>query len=101
MIKACVEHELFHPVFHSDAAGFSVQLFSNTEEVLQERGLESSLIKVVKDAIANKRITNARVQEICSVTKATATRYLKELEGMYLERVGETGRGTYYKIKGS
>jgi len=101
MIKACVEHELLPPAFHSDASGFSVQLFNNTEKALQKRGLESSLIKVIKDALANKQTTNARVQDICSVTKATATRYLKKLEGMYLDRVGETGRGTYYKIKGS
>lgn len=101
MIKACVEHEILPPSFSSDESGFSVQLYSNTDTILKERGFEDALIAVVKDTLASKRTTNARVQEVCGVTKATATRYLNELEGIYLERVGETGRGTYYKIKGS
>ena len=101
MIKSCIDHEILPPAFSSDDTGFTVQLFNNTDTVLRERGYDDPLISVVKDTLLNKRTTNARVQEVCDVKKATATRYLSQLEGVYLERVGETGRGTYYKIKGS
>jgi hypothetical protein len=30
----------------------------------------------------------------------TASRYLTELEGNYLDKIGETGRGTVYVFKG-
>lgn len=64
-------------------------------------GFNSAQIKVVIEGLAGKRVNNKLVQELCGVSKATASRYLEDLEGVYLERIGETGRGTYYKIKGS
>lgn len=101
MIKACVENRLLPPSFSLDTAGFQVIMYSNTEQVLKEKGFDNAHIKVMQDLLANHRTTNKRVQEICNVSKATATRYLDDLEGVYIERVGETGRGTYYKIMGS
>ncbi|WP_339700850.1 hypothetical protein [Algoriphagus aquimarinus] len=45
-------------------------------------------------------VTNAEVQKLGNVSKATATRYLSELEDEYLEKMGTTGVGTQYKLKG-
>lgn len=55
----------------------------------------------LRDYIKGKeRITNDEVEEILSVSDATATRYLDELEkeGL-LEQVGQIGQGVYYKVK--
>lgn len=45
-------------------------------------------------------ITNTEVQKLSNVSKATATRYLSELEDEYLEKMGTTGVGTQYRLKG-
>ena len=45
------------------------------------------------------RITNKEYQELCEVKKRQTTDDLKELEDKeILERVGTTGRGTYYVL---
>ena len=47
------------------------------------------------------RITNAEYQQLCTVSKRTASDGLSELEAKgLLERVGTTGKGTYYRLKG-
>jgi ATP-dependent DNA helicase RecG len=45
-------------------------------------------------------ISNSEVQTICKVSKATATRYLGELEGEWIEKSGTTGVGSSYVLKG-
>ena len=51
----------------------------------------------------NQSMTNNIYQEICDVSKATATRDLTELSEKFklLERYGEVGAGTSYKLIGS
>jgi ATP-dependent DNA helicase RecG len=39
-------------------------------------------------------------RNICQVSKPTASRYLAELEGTYLAKIGGTGKGTVYVFKG-
>ena len=50
-----------------------------------------------------QRITNKIYQELCDVSKATATRDLTELIDKHklLKRTGEVGAGTAYKLIGS
>ncbi len=100
IIKACLNHRLLPPIFNV-SSGFQVSLISNAKEYLKDRNIDNSLIDVLTETLNVGKVTNKRVQEICEVSKATATRYLEELEGEFLERVGATGRGTYYIIKGS
>ena len=47
------------------------------------------------------KISNADYQELFSVSKATATRDLTELLDKFglLEKVGQTGAGTFYILK--
>ncbi len=48
------------------------------------------------------RISNKEYQKLFEVSEATATRDLKELvkRGIF-EKIGVTGKGTYYKLKPS
>lgn len=101
MIRECVDHQLLPPDFHLDMAGFGVKIVTNTRMLLKEQGLDDVLISIVEATLTEGKMTNERVQQLCEVSKATATRYLEKLEGQYFQRIGETGRGTYYKMKGS
>ncbi len=48
-----------------------------------------------------REITNTKYQEICGVKKRQATDDLKYLtDKKILERIGITGKGTYYVLKG-
>jgi ATP-dependent DNA helicase RecG len=57
-------------------------------------------IEYLKD---HNQITNKIYQEVCGVSKTTATRDLTELIEKYklLERIGDVGAGTSYKLIGS
>ena len=67
---------------------------------LKQRGLQDELIKIVLYVQANEIITNSEVQKLFEVSKATASRYLKELEHNFIEKMGPTGVGTVYVLKG-
>jgi ATP-dependent DNA helicase RecG len=58
------------------------------------------LRKIILHIQVNDSISNSGVQAICNVSKATATRYLGELEGTWIEKLGTTGVGTSYVLKG-
>ncbi|WP_227625925.1 DeoR family transcriptional regulator [Geofilum rubicundum] len=51
----------------------------------------------------NNTITNKTYQELCKVSKATATRDLTELVDKFniVKRVGDVGAGTLYRLIGS
>ena len=63
-------------------------------------GLKKELRKVVLHIQEYESITNSEVQKLCDVSKATATRYLNELEESFIEKTGSTGVGTSYHLKG-
>ena len=101
MIKESVAGKILPPEFNTEMSGMMVSFFSDAEEFLKRKELKKELIKVVLDTLEKGNTNNSRVRDICNVSKATATRYLTELDGEFLERVGKTGEGTYYIIKGS
>ena len=50
----------------------------------------------------NGKITNKEYQELNKVSKPTATRDLESLvKKFFLEKIGITGKGTFYRLKGS
>ncbi|PKP55471.1 MAG: transcriptional regulator, partial [Candidatus Altiarchaeales archaeon HGW-Altiarchaeales-2] len=56
--------------------------------------------KVVKYVPERGKITNNEYQKICNIKKRQATNDLKLLENKNVfERVGITGKGTYYILK--
>jgi len=72
-----------------------------TEENLREMELPERQLQAVLHVKKNRRLTNQQYQELFGVKKRTASDDLHELEAKgILERVGSTGKGTYYKIKG-
>ncbi len=100
MIKACKAHKFAPPVFTNDAPDFQVELIKYSDDGLKAIGLKAELRKIVLFIQDNESITNSEVQELCDVSKATATRYLNELEESFIEKVGSTGVGTAYYLKG-
>lgn len=105
IINECKKAGLPEPIIEYSSGGISVTILKNqfNEKSLIEKGLSTRQIKAIKYLKENKSITNKIYQEICEVSKATATRDLTELIEKFklLERSGEVGAGTSYKLIGS
>jgi ATP-dependent DNA helicase RecG len=104
IFRLCLESGLPEPEFVEEAGGFVVVLRKDifTEGYLTELGLNERQVKAVLYVKENEKITNKEYQELFGVSEATATRDLKELvkKGIF-EKIGVTGKGTYYKLKPS
>ncbi|MEO9893104.1 ATP-binding protein [Aurantibacter sp.] len=100
IINACKAHKIAPPIFANTAPDFQVTLISYSEKGLSKMGLKKELVKIVLHLQENENITNTDVQKLCDVSKATATRYLNDLEKSFIEKVGTTGVGTIYVLKG-
>ena len=83
--------------------GFLVTLFKDTltKDQLANLGLNDRQLKAVNFVKEKGKISNADFQELCEVSKATATRDLTELVKKYelFEKLGQTGVGTAYILK--
>jgi len=72
-----------------------------TEEYLRKKGLNERQIKAIMFVKEKGRITNTEYQEISHIKKRQASNDLKELEEKgILKKVGITGKGTHYLLKG-
>lgn len=72
-----------------------------TEDILLEQDLNDRQLQAVAFVKRKRKITNQEYQELVGVKKRTASDDLRELEEKNIfERVGSTGKGTYYKLKG-
>ncbi len=104
-IMESIKHaELPEPEFKEGMGGFSVYFRKDiyTEEHLRNLGLTERQIKAVFYVKEKGKITNKEYQELNGVSKPTATRELKEIEEKEIfEKVGITGKGTFYCLKGS
>jgi ATP-dependent DNA helicase RecG len=100
MINACKAHKTVPPIFSNIPPDFQVELIKYTNKGLKESGLKEELIKIILHIQENGSVSNSEVQTICNVSKATATRYLGELETEWLHKIGSTGVGTVYVFKG-
>lgn len=105
IINSCREASLPEAEIKESDGGILVTLFKDrfSEEQLIKLGLNDRQIKAVILTKTNGKITNQKLQELFGISKATATRDLTELVEKWdlLARVGETGAGTSYKLKGS
>lgn len=105
IINQFKEHSLPEPDFKEDSGGFNVYFYKDKYNVeqLKKLGLSERQIKVIQYVKTYEKITNSKFQELTGVSKATATRDINELVEKYklLSREGETGKGTYYFLKGS
>lgn len=103
IIDLCKQNGLPSPEFKEVSGGFSVIFRKDiyTEEYLRNLGLNERQIKAVMYVKEKGKITNKECQELCRIKKRQATDDLKELENKaVLERIGTTGKGTYYALKG-
>ena len=99
IIKACKEHNIAPPIFSNIPPDFQVTLIKYSDAGLADLGLKEELRKIVLHVQEKGSINNTEVQSLTGVSKATATRYLSELEGKLIEKVGSTGVGTTYVLK--
>lgn len=100
MINACKAHKIAPPVFSNIPPDFQVELIKYTNNGLTALGLKEELRKIILYIQENGSISNSEVQTVCNVSKATATRYLGELEAEWVDKIGSTGVGTVYVFKG-
>jgi ATP-dependent DNA helicase RecG len=64
-------------------------------------GLNERQVKAVLYIKAHGKMTNSEYQSFTGVTKRTTSRDLEALvQSRLLERIGETGKGTHYILKG-
>ncbi|MBU4343031.1 MAG: DUF4062 domain-containing protein [Candidatus Omnitrophica bacterium] len=105
MVRQCKEQGLPEPEFVSVRnLEFKTILARDiyTDDVLSVLGLNDRQIETVKFVKVEGRITNKEYQKKFDLKKRQSTDDLKELEikGI-LARVGTTGKGTYYILKGA
>lgn len=104
IVDNCIEQGLPEPDFTEENGVMTVTFYKDkwNEENLKKLGLNNRQIKAVMYLKGNAKITNNEYKNIFNVSKATATRDLTNLvnKGL-LEQIGETGKGTFYKLKGS
>jgi len=103
IIRLCREQRLPEPEFTHRQGGVRVTFLKDpyTPERLHQLGLSERQIKAVLYVKEQGRISNQEYQELVGVSKRTASRDLDNLvQRDMLERVGETGKGTHYVLKG-
>jgi len=102
MIKQCRNKGLPEPEFVEKRGEFRTIIPREvyTESMLEKLGLNERQLKAVKYVKERGKITNNEYQKICDIKKRQATNDLKLLENKNVfERVGVTGKGTYYILK--
>lgn len=102
MINVCKQAGLPEPEIKEQDGGLLVTLFKDryTEEQLSKLGLNDRQVKAVLYVKENGKITNSQYQRICHISKATATRDIKELEAKsILVNKGTKGSSAVYELQ--
>jgi len=103
IVEKCVAQGLPEPDFIEDSGVMTVMFLQDvfTGENLRKKGLTDRQITAVRYVKEKNKITNKEYQVLCELKKRQATDDLKDLENKgILERIGITGKGTYYILKG-
>jgi len=104
IVELCRQQGLPEPDFRSEKGRFEVIFYKDpyTEERLREMGLNERQVKAVLWVKEGGKITNKEYQELTGASKPTATRDLDTLVTLaILQKMGTTGRGTYYQLMDS
>jgi len=105
ILNECKKAGLPEPIIEIASGGISITIQKNIFDTKKhiEKDLNQRQNKAIEYLKENKTITNKKYQELCKVSKATATRDLTELVEYFqlLERIGDVGAGTTYKLIGS
>jgi predicted HTH transcriptional regulator len=101
MIRLCHKAGLPEPEFQHEGERFVVTIWRHwlTDKVMAQLRLNDRQKKALDFLKKMGRITNREYQEVTGAGSQTALRDLRELmESGILEKVGATGRGTYYTL---
>jgi predicted HTH transcriptional regulator len=99
MINACIESGLPEPTFEEKFGGFQVTFRKNiyNKESLNRFDLNERQVNALMFIKETGKITNKEYQKITGIKDRIATMELNDLVSKnLLERVGTTGRGTFY-----
>lgn len=99
MIELCRETGLPEPDFELRQGSFVITLWRDwlTQEVLAGYNLNDRQMKAVFFVKTGEQVTNKDYQQKFGVSKPTASRDLDDLvKKSILEKIGTTGKGTYY-----
>ena len=102
MINACKQAGLPEPEIKEEDGGLLVTLLKDryTAEQLSKFGLNDRQVKAVMYVKEKGKITNSQYQSICNISKATATRDIKELEAKsILLNKGTKGSSAVYELQ--
>ena len=103
IIELCKEHNLPNPEFKNIGKDFWVVFQKDifNQEHLENLKLNERQIKAVLFVKEKGKISNKKYQELCEVSKGTATKELRELIEKFniFNRKGNVGAGTFYVIK--
>lgn len=102
MMDACRKAGLPEPTLEEVAGGLQITFLKDifSEDFLKRLGLHERQIKAILYTKKYGEITNSKYQEVANVSKATATRDIKELEGKgLLKNIGTKGSSAIYKLK--
>lgn len=101
IIEACKKAGLPEPVLKEEQGGFLSKIFKDrsTEDQLKKSGLNERQTEAILYTKKYGEITNSKYQEVGNVSKATATRDIKELEDKrLLKNIGTKGSSAIYKL---
>ncbi len=102
MINACKQAGLPEPEIEEQDGGLLVTLFKDryTQEQLSKLGLNERQVKAILYIKEKGKITNSQYQRICSISKATATRDINDLESrnIFVNR-GTKGSSAIYELQ--
>jgi predicted HTH transcriptional regulator len=101
MIRLCAESGLPEPEFLNEGERFRLIIWRDwlTESVLSALDVSDRQKRAVEFTKEHGTITNSKYQRLVGIAKRTAHRDLTDLvaKGIF-EKVGTTGKGTYYII---
>lgn len=104
IVDICIKEGLPEPDFIEENGAMTVVFYKDklNQENYKNLDLNKRQVNAVVYIRENRKITNNEYQKIFKVSKATATRDLTGLinKGI-LVQYGKTGKGTFYKLKGS
>ena len=103
IVDNCIEQGLPEPDFSEENGVMTVVFYKNifNEAYLRKKGLNERQMKAVIFVKENGKITNSEYQILCKLKKRQTTDDLKDLENKNIFiRIGSTGKGTYYILKG-
>jgi len=103
IINSCLEAGLPEPIITEEMGGVSITFLKDifTEDYLKSLNLNERQVKAVLYTKENGEITNSIYQNINSLKRSTAAEELQDLtERKLLEKIGTTGRGTKYIVRG-